>query len=76
MLEYVIFSKVILLVLVYKTHTKCLMYPRQEPANSRRSFRKITATSINPLPSHTPLARQPEYIELLLHLFLLLLLSL
>ena len=76
MLEYVVFPKVVLPVLVHKTHTECLMYLRQEPAGSRRGFRGITATGINPLPSHTPLARQPKYTELLLHLLLLRLLSL
>ena len=76
MLEYVVFPKVVLPVLVHKTHTECLMYPRQEPAGSRRGFRGVTTTGINPLPSRTPLAREPKNIEPLLHLFLLLLLSL
>ena len=76
MLEYVIFLKVILLVLVYKTHIECLIYLCQKLVGSRRSFRGVTATGINPLPSRTPLARQPKYTEPLLHLFLLLLLSL
>ena len=74
MLEYVVFPKVVLLV--YKTYIECLMYPRQELAGSRRGFKGVTATGINPLPSRTPLAKQPEYTEPLLHLFLLLLLSL
>jgi len=52
------------------------MYPRQEPAGSRRGFGGVTATSINPFPSRTPLTRYLKYIELLLHLFLLLLLFL
>ena len=68
--------KKIIILLVHRTHTECLMYPRQEPAGSRRGFRGVTATGINPLPSRTPLAKQPEYTEPLLHLFLLLLLSL
>jgi len=34
MLKYIVFPKVVLLVLVYKTHIECLMYPRQEPAGS------------------------------------------
>ena len=76
MLEYVIFPKVVLPVLVRKTHTECLMYPRQEPAGSRRGFRGVKTTGINPLPSRTPLAKEPKNIEPLLHLFLLLLLSL
>jgi len=69
MLEYVIFLKVILLVLVYKTHIECLIYLCQKLVGSRRSFRGVTATGINPLPSRTPLAKQPEYTEPLLHLF-------
>jgi len=75
-LEYVVFSKVVLPMLVHRTHTECLIYPRQEPAGSRKGFRGVTATGINPLPSRTPLAKQPKYTESLLHLFLLLLLSL
>jgi len=76
MLEYVIFPKVILLVLIYKTYTKYLIYLRQKLADSWRGFRGVMATGISPLPSRIPLARQPEYTEPLLHLFLLLLLSL
>ena len=76
MLEYVVFPKVILSVLVHRTHTECLIYPRQKLAGSWRGFRGVTATGINPLPSRIPLAKQFEYTEQLLHLFLLLLLSL
>ena len=47
-------------MLIHKTHTECLIYPRQEPAGSRRGFKEVTATGINPLPSRTPLARQSE----------------
>ena len=52
------------------------MYPRQEPAGSWRGFKGVTTTGINPFSSRTSLAKKPKYIELLLHLFLLLLLSL
>jgi len=77
MLEYVIFLKVVLLILIYKTYTKCLMYSRQKLAcGSRKDFKEITTTSINPFPSRTPLAKHLKYIKPLLHLFLLLLLSL
>jgi len=68
--------KKIIILLVHRTHTECLMYPRQEPAGSRRGFRGVKTTGINPLPSRTPLAKEPKNIEPLLHLFLLLLLSL
>ena len=60
MLEYVVFPKVVLLV--YKTYIECLMYPRQELAGSRRGFKGVTTTSINPLLSCTPLARNLKYI--------------
>ena len=70
MLEYVIFLKVVLLILIYKTYTKCLMYSRQKLAcGSRKDFKEITTTSINPFPSRTPLAKHLKYIESLLHLF-------
>ena len=57
MLKYVVFPKVVLLVLIHKTYIKYLMYSRQEPADSRRGFKEVMATSINPLPSRTPLAK-------------------
>ena len=63
-------------VLVHRTYTECLMYPCQEPASSQKDFKGIIATSINPLSSRIPLAKQLKYIKLLLHLFLLLLLFL
>jgi len=34
MLKYVIFSKVLLLMLVHRIYIKYLMYPRQEPASN------------------------------------------
>ena len=52
------------------------MYPCQEPAGSRRGFRGVTATGINPFLFRILLAKHLKYIELLLHLFLLLLLFL
>ena len=63
-------------MLIYRTYTKYLIYLRQKPIDNRKDFKGITATSINPLPFRTPLAKQFEYIKSLLYLFLLLLLSL
>ena len=76
MLKYVVFPKVILLVLVYKIYIECSMYLHQELVGNRKGFKGIMAISINPLPFRIPLAKQSEYTKPLLHLFLLLLLSL
>jgi len=56
-LKYVIFPKVLLLMLVHKTHTKCLIYLRQKPTSSRKSFKGVIITNINPLPFRTLLAK-------------------
>jgi len=57
MLKYVVFLKVVLLVLIYRTHTKYLMYSRQELAGSQRGFKGVIATGISPLLFRTSLAR-------------------
>jgi len=60
MLKYVVFPKVILLVLVYKIYIECSMYLHQELVGNRKGFKGIMAISINPLPFRIPLAKQSE----------------